>query len=129
MLRERRSVGVALRSVMDYSLADVALLLAAGLLAGMVNAIACGGSLITFHALIAVGLAPVPANVTNYLAVCPVSLASVYGSLHELTGQRRRLLILVPVAVIGSAIGCALLLSTPAKAFELIVPFLVLGAT
>jgi uncharacterized protein len=109
-------------------LPEVLLLLAAGLAAGTVNAIAGGGSLITFPALLAVGLAPVPANVSNSVAVFPGYLSSVAGSWRDLP-SRRRLLPLVPTAVLGTAAGCALLLATPARAFEVVVPFLVLGAT
>jgi uncharacterized membrane protein YfcA len=114
-------------------LSDVALLLAAGLGAGTVNAVAGGGSLVTFPTLVAVGLPPVAANVTNSIAVCPGYLASVYGSrtdLAALADQKGRgaLLSLAPTAVAGAAAGCALLLATPSKAFELVVPFLVLGA-
>jgi uncharacterized protein len=109
-------------------LSDATLLLVAGMAAGAVNAVAGGGSLITFPTLLAVGLPPISANVTNSVAVCPGYLASVVGSRAELRGQGRRLLRLAPTAVAGSAAGCALLLVTPARAFEIVVPFLVLGA-
>lgn len=117
--------GVLASSPMDLSHAT--LLLAAGLAAGTVNAVAGGGSLITFPTLIAVGLPPVPATVTNSVAVCPGYLASVFGSRSDL--PRGRLRSLLPTAVLGTGAGCALLLATPARAFELLVPFLVLGAT
>jgi uncharacterized protein len=112
---------------------DTAVLLGAGLAAGTVNAVAGGGTLITFPALVAVGLAPVPANVTNSIAVCPGYLASVYGSREDLTAMAARrgratLLALVPTALCGMAVGCALLLLTPARAFEIVVPLLILGA-
>jgi uncharacterized membrane protein YfcA len=110
-------------------LPQAALLVAAGFGAGTVNAVAGGGSLITFPALLAIGLPPVPANVSNSVAVCPGYLASVAGSWPDLTGQQRRTAALLPTAVVGAVAGCALLLATPARAFELIVPFLVLGAT
>jgi uncharacterized protein len=110
------------------TLADALLLLAAGLAAGTVNAVAGGGSLITFPTLIAVGLPPVAANVTNSLAVSPGYVGSVVGSRADLDGQRGRVRRLLPTAVAGSAAGCALLLATPARAFEVVVPFLVLGA-
>ena len=111
----------------------VALLLLAGLAAGAVNAIAGGGSLVTFPALVATGLAPVAANVTNSVAVFPGYVGSVVGSrldLAELAAEttKKRLLALLPTTVAGTAAGCALLLATPARAFELVVPFLVLGA-
>jgi hypothetical protein len=110
-------------------LGDAALLIAAGLAAGGVNALAGGGSLISFPALLATGLPPVTANVTNSISVCPGYIASVYGSRADLTGQRRRAYELIPTAAVGTAVGAAILLLTPARAFELVVPFLVLGAT
>ena len=113
---------------------DVLLLIAAGLAAGGVNAMAGGGSLITFPALIAVGLPPKAANVTNSVAVFPGYVGSVLGSRADLADLaasrgRRALLMLLPTAVLGTAAGCVLLLVTPQAAFDLVVPFLVLGAT
>ncbi|TDB77035.1 sulfite exporter TauE/SafE family protein [Micromonospora sp. KC723] len=109
-------------------LSDATLLLTAGLAAGAVNAVAGGGSLITFPALIAIGLPPVPANVSNSVAVFPGYVASVAGSRTDLP-PGRSLWALLPTAVVGSVAGCLLLLATPARAFELVVPFLVLAAT
>lgn len=109
-------------------LANILLLLGAGVLAGGVNALAGGGSLITFPTLIATGLPTVAANVTNSVAVFPGYVSSVVGSRADLAGQRRRLVTILPTAVVGAAGGCALLLLTPARAFELVVPFLVLAA-
>ncbi|PTA47219.1 sulfite exporter TauE/SafE family protein [Micromonospora sp. RP3T] len=109
-------------------LSDVALLLVAGLAAGTVNAVAGGGSLITFPALIATGLPPVAANVSNSVAVFPGYVASVVGSRADLP-RGRALWSLLPTVAVGTALGCVLLLATPARAFEVVVPFLVLGAT
>src|SRR4051812_49123264 len=107
---------------------DIVLLIVAGVAAGIVNAIAGGGSLITFPSLIAVGLPPVDANVTNSVAVFPGYVASVVGSRSDLSGQGRRLRLVLPASLVGSAAGCALLLLTPGRVFEVVVPFLVLGA-
>jgi uncharacterized membrane protein YfcA len=109
-------------------LGDVLVLLAAGLAAGTVNAVAGGGSLITFPTLIAIGMPPVAANATNSIAVSPGYFAAVVGSRHDLKGQGTRVRRLLPTAAVGSAAGCALLLLAPPRAFELVVPFLVLGA-
>ena len=114
-------------------LVDTVALLGAGLAAGTVNAVAGGGSLITFPTLMAIGLPPVPANVTNSIAVCPGYLVSVYGSRSDLVALadrrgRRSLYALVPTALAGTAAGCWLLLATPPRAFELVVPFLILAA-
>jgi hypothetical protein len=110
-------------------LGEVALLLAAGLAAGTVNAVAGGGSLVTFPTLLATGLPPVAANVTNSIAVSPGYLGAVAGSRLDLAGQGHRVRHLLPTAAAGSAIGSALLLVTPERAFELVVPFLVLAAS
>jgi uncharacterized membrane protein YfcA len=111
------------------TLTHASLLMLAGFLAGAINAVAGGGSLITFPALIAVGLPAVTANVTNAISVFPGYAASVVGSRAELQDQRRRVARLIPAAIIGAFGGAALLLVTPAKAFDLIVPFLVLAAS
>jgi uncharacterized membrane protein YfcA len=107
---------------------QVSLLLLAGLAAGAINALAGGGSLVTFPALVAAGLPPVQANVTNSVAVCPGYLAATAGSWDDLSGQRRRVWSLIPVTIVGTAAGTALLLLTPASAFEAVVQFLVIGA-
>jgi hypothetical protein len=111
---------------MDFS--HILLLVIAGFAAGGVNAIAGGGSLITFPSLIALGLPSVDANVTNSVSVFPGYVSSVFGSRADLAGQGGRLRTIIPTSLAGSAVGCALLLLTPARAFEVIVPFLVLGA-
>ncbi len=109
-------------------IADAALLLPAGLAAGALNAVAGGGSLITFPAMIAAGLPPVSANVSNSVSAFPGYAASVAGGRAELP-PGRELLALLPTTVLGTVAGTVLLLATPARAFELVVPFLVLGAT
>jgi uncharacterized membrane protein YfcA len=75
-----------------------------------------------------VGLPPKLANVTNSIAVSPGYFASVAGSFRDLGEQARTLVRLLPTIAVGTATGCALLLVTPAGAFELVVPFLVLAA-
>jgi uncharacterized membrane protein YfcA len=73
--------------------------------------VAGGGSLLVFPALLAVGFAPLPANVTNSVAQWPRYLGMVLGARRELRGQRRRILAASTVAVVGSAVGCVLLLT------------------
>jgi uncharacterized membrane protein YfcA len=109
-------------------LSHVLLLVVAGVAAGGVNAIAGGGSLITFPSLIATGLPSVDANVTNSVSVFPGYVSSVVGSRADLAGQGRRVRAIIPTSVVGSVAGTALLLLTPGRVFELVVPFLVLGA-
>ena len=77
-------------------------LLLAGLFAGAVNAVAGGGSLLVFPALLAVGFPPLAANVTNSVAQWPGYLGQVVGSREELRGQRRRMLLTSVVGIAGS---------------------------
>lgn len=104
------------------------LLILAGLAAGVINALAGGGSLITFPSLIVTGLPSIPANVTNSVSVFPGYVSSALSSRSDLAGQWRRVVAALPACVAGSAVGCALLLLTPARTFELVAPVLVLGA-
>lgn len=104
-------------------------LLAAGLVSGAVNAVAGGGSLLVFPALLAVGFPPLAANVTNSVAQWPGYVGVVAGARHELPGQRRRLVATSSVAVFGSALGCVLLLVLPGSVFDAVVPVLVLLAS
>ncbi|WP_033340433.1 sulfite exporter TauE/SafE family protein [Catenuloplanes japonicus] len=110
------------------SLTEAALLVLAGLAAGIVNAIAGGGSLITFPTMLAIGIPPVSANVSNALSVAPGYASSVVGSRADLRGQRGRILRVAPTVLAGAACGCVLLLNTPHRVFDVVVPFLVLGA-
>jgi len=107
----------------------LAFLLVAGLLAGGVNAVAGGGSLLVFPALLAVGFPPLAANVTNSVAQWPGYLGIVAGARRELRGQGGRILRTSAVAAVGSAIGCVLLLVLPGEVFDTVVPVLVLLAS
>ncbi|MCZ2857227.1 sulfite exporter TauE/SafE family protein [Blastococcus sp. VKM Ac-2987] len=109
----------------------VDLLIAAGVafVAGVVNSIAGGGSLILFPTLVALGLGTVAANVTNSLAQWPGYLGGVAGFRPEYAGQRRRLIRFSAVAVAGGLVGSVLLLTTPSEAFDGVVPVLVLLAS
>ena len=97
--------------------------------AGAINALAGGGSILTFPALLAVGLPPVTANVTNTVALCPGYVGGVIGQWRDLAGQGRRAAVLLPVAAAGGIGGGLLLLGTSDETFEGIVPALVLGAS
>jgi uncharacterized membrane protein YfcA len=107
------------------------LLLAAGVafLAGGINSIAGGGSLILFPTLVALGMGTVAANVTNSVAQWPGYLGGVAGFRKEYAGQRSRILRFGGVAVLGGTAGSVLLLTTPSEAFDVVVPVLVLLAT
>jgi uncharacterized membrane protein YfcA len=105
--------------------ADLALLVAAGVLSGMVNAVAGGGSLLLFPALLAVGFPPLAANVTNSVIQSAGSAGLALGSRRQLRGQRGRVLSTAGVAVAGSLVGSLLLLVLPPKVFTAVVPVLV----
>lgn len=108
--------------------ADTALLVGAGALAGMVGSAGGITSLISYPALLAVGIKPLPANVTNAVALVGSFSGSALGSRPELTGQWRWLLRWAPLIAAGSAAGVALLLLTPDKLFARIVPYLLVAA-
>jgi uncharacterized protein len=101
------------------------LLVVAGVGAGLSGSIAGLASLVSYPALLAVGLMPVAANVTNTVALVFSSAGSVAGSRPELRGQRPRIRELGLVAVAGGLVGGALLLLTPAGSFERVVPWLI----
>jgi uncharacterized membrane protein YfcA len=109
----------------------VDLLIAAGvaLLAGGINSVAGGGSLILFPTLVALGLGTVEANVTNSVVQWPGYLGGVAGFRNEYEGQRGRILRFSVVAVLGGTAGSVLLLTTPSEAFDVVVPILVLLAS
>ena len=100
----------------------------AALVAAAVNAIAGGGSLITFPALVAAGLPPVIANVTNTVAMCPGYLGAFLAQRRDLNGQGRRVAAILPTGAIGGILGALLLLHTGAAVFNTIVPYLILLA-
>jgi len=99
------------------------------MIAGAINAVAGGGTLISFPALLWIGRDPVIANATNTVAIWPASLAGAYGFRQELSTVRRWLFLLILPSLAGGALGGWLLLRTPSTTFERIIPFLILGAT
>ena len=98
---------------------------AAGLAAGSINAVVGSGTLVTFPVLLAVGLPPLTASISNSLGLVPGNLTGAIGYRRELRGQRRLLVRLFPASVLGALTGAFLLLNLPAAAFETIVPVLV----
>lgn len=108
------------------ALPRLAAVAAAGLAAGCINALAGGGSLISFPALIAAGLPPLLANVTNTVALAPGYLGGALAQRQQLRGQGRRLALLLPCAALGGLTGGLLLLISDPKLFERLVPWLLL---
>lgn len=104
------------------------LILLAGLGAGAINALVGSGTLITFPALVAFGIPPVTATMSNAIGLVPGNIASSVGFREELAGQRKRLLQLMPASLLGSIVGATLLLQLPESAFHTIVPILLVLA-
>ncbi|MDQ6686722.1 MAG: sulfite exporter TauE/SafE family protein [Actinomycetota bacterium] len=99
--------------------------LLAGVAAGTINTVVGSGTLITFPVLLAVGVPPLTANVSNTVGLVPGSVSGAWGYRAELRGQRARLLRLGPASLLGGVIGAALLLVLPSSAFDAIVPVLI----
>ena len=109
---------------------DAALLFLAGIVGGMLNAVAGGGTFITFPALVFTGVPPVIANATTTVAALPGYLAAAIGFRHELRAGRDLPLIKLTVwTMLGGMVGCLLLLISSNAAFAALVPFLLLAAT
>lgn len=104
---------------------EAVLVAVAGVGAGTINTIVGSGTLITFPTLLALGVPPVTANVSNNLGLVPGSVTGAWGYRRELRGQARRVLRLLVASVIGGGTGAVLLLVLPAGAFETIVPVLI----
>jgi len=113
-------------------LAPISSLLAAGtaaFLAGGINSVAGGGTLVSFPTLVWLGLPPITANATSTVAIWPGTLGSIWGFRHEFGQTDPRMRMLSVTSLIGGGMGALLLRSTPAGLFERLVPFLILFAT
>jgi uncharacterized protein len=110
------------------SVGELALLAVAGVAAGAVNAVAGGGSLISFPALIAAGLPTLNANVTNQVALVPGYLGGSLAYRDELAGQRRRVVALGVGSAAGALLGAVLLVASSKRLFAVLAPILVLVA-
>ncbi|MEV8371718.1 sulfite exporter TauE/SafE family protein [Kribbella sp. NPDC056861] len=100
--------------------------LVAGVGAGTINAVVGSGTLLTFPALLAVGLPPILANVSNNIGLSPGTAAGAIGYRRELKGQGGRMLRLIPASLVGGIVGAVLLLKLPGSAFKAVVPGLIL---
>ncbi len=108
---------------------DYVLVFGAAVAGGVVNAVAGGGSVITFPTLLFLGMQPIRANATNTVALWPGQVAGAVGFRSELADSRRVLSILAIPAVVGGTAGALILLATPVDVFRVIAPFLVLTAS
>jgi uncharacterized protein len=108
---------------------DLLAIFLGGLCAGLMNAVAGGGTLVSYPILLWVGRDPIVANATNALALWPGSLAGAWGFRREIVRLPRLLKVLVPAAILGGLAGGWLLLATPSKVFAAFVPYLILFST
>lgn len=114
---------------MDASPLQLALAALAAAAGAAVNAIAGGGTLITFPTLVAIGIPPIVANATSSVALWPGTVGSMWGYRRELVGARAWAVRFAIPSLLGGIVGALLLLRTSSERFSAIVPFLVLGAT
>ncbi len=111
------------------SLTDVFVLLGAGITAGLMNAVAGGGTLVTFPSLLLAGLSSIDANATSTVALLPGTAASLAGYRRNIPVVSRWLRLFSPVSLAGGFLGGVLLVQTPTSVFDRLVPFLILFAT
>jgi uncharacterized membrane protein YfcA len=107
----------------------IAVMMGAAAIAGAVNSVAGGGTLLTFPAIQAAGFASTVANATSTTALWPGQLTSLLGLRSELGEARREALPLIAIGLVGGIVGAGLLLLTPSRLFDRLVPLLILGAT
>jgi uncharacterized membrane protein YfcA len=108
---------------------DFLMITLAAVAAGGINALAGGGTLITFPMLTAVGVPAVVSNITNTVALCPGYFGGTLAQWNDLRGQKSRLWLIIPASIVGGVIGGILLLRTGEKLFRDLVPYLILLAT
>jgi uncharacterized membrane protein YfcA len=111
------------------SLAHGALIFAAAALAGAINSVAGGGTLVTFPVLVWLGLDPKVANATSTVALWPGLFGGVFGFRREIKDSRSHLLWLGLTSIVGGGVGAMLLILTPSQTFARLVPYLILFAT
>jgi uncharacterized membrane protein YfcA len=114
---------------MDLSIVDFIFAALGALAAGAINALAGGGTLITFPLLTFLGVPAVMANVTNTVALCPGYFGGTLAQMKDLQGQKSRLWLIVPASIAGGVLGGFLLLQTGEKLFKDLVPYLILLAS
>jgi uncharacterized membrane protein YfcA len=110
------------------SLVESILIAVAGIGAGTINTVVGSGTLITFPVLLAFGYAPVTANVSNTIGLVPGSISGAIGYRRELVGQRKQVIRLGAMSMLGGATGAVLLLVLPASTFKDVVPVFIAAA-
>lgn len=112
----------------QLNLLEGSAILGAGFIAGIINVVAGAGTLITFPTLLALGVPPVVANVSNTVGLVPASITGAYGFRRELSGQWRSVILMAVFSAIGGVIGGLLVLILPAASFSTVVPYLLVIA-
>ncbi len=107
----------------------LSLMLVVGVAAGIANGVAGGGTFLTFPALLALDVAPLAANVSTSVGVCPSYAGGMWRFRTQITPHRRLLVSLLAPCALGASLGCALLLTFPASAFRSVVPWLIGAGT
>lgn len=107
---------------------EVAIVIAAGLAAGAINAVVGSGTLVTFPVLIALGYPPVVATMSNSIGLVAGGVSGAWGYRREIAAQRRTAMTLLPASALGALTGSYLLLALPDDAFEVVVPALLVVA-
>src|SRR5688572_14433846 len=108
---------------------DLLLAGVAAVAAGAVNALAGGGTLISFPVLIALGVPPLAANITNAVALCPGYFGATLAQIRNLEGQRKRASLLIPISAVGGIAGAIILVHTGERTFEALVPWMLMTAS
>lgn len=111
------------------TIAEASILFGAAVIGGTLNAVAGGGSFVTFPALVFTGVPPITSNATSTVALWPGSIASTAAYRNEFNAERRLLAQLGTSSLIGGVVGAILLLKTPQATFDRLVPLLLLLAT
>jgi uncharacterized protein len=113
---------------MDLTLPALALVTTASMAAGVVNALAGGGTLLAFPALTLAGVPPVEASITTTTALTPGYLGGTIAQRTDLGGQRRRFLLLAPAGAVGGVAGALILTATSEELFRVVIPWLIFAA-
>lgn len=108
---------------------DLALAALAAIVAGAVNALAGGGTLISFPVLVALGVPPIAANITNAVALCPGYFGATLAQLRNLQGQKERVFALIPASAVGGLIGAIVLVHTQERTFTALIPWMLMTAS
>lgn len=124
---EGRILSHSLRPLLNHMIYGIVFL--AALAAGLINAVAGGGTLVSYPVLVALGIPPVMANVTNTIALCPGYLGGIIAQRRHFASQKKRLYVILPLCIVGGIIGGLFLLNSEERSFKILVPYLILFAS